>query len=79
MAKKKQWTRRCRKTNEDGSVPSLTQLCLLSLADNMKEVWVKDYADKYLDQYSFRYIMGPFNLLRESFTVLIVNKLVSVS
>ncbi|CAB1451244.1 unnamed protein product [Pleuronectes platessa] len=34
-----------------------------SLADNMKDVWVKDYADKYLDQYSFRHIMGPFNLL----------------
>ena len=55
----------CRKTDEDGSVLSLTRLCLLSLADNMKDVWVKDYADNYLDNYSFRYIMGPFNLLRE--------------
>lgn len=54
-----------RKTDEDGSVLSLTRLCLLSLADNMKEVWVKDYADNYLDHYSFRHIMGPFNLLRE--------------
>ncbi|XP_059193250.1 uncharacterized protein si:ch211-214j8.12 isoform X2 [Centropristis striata] len=53
----------CVKTDEDGSVLSLTRLCLLSLADNMKEVWVKDYADNYLDHYSFRYIMGPFNLL----------------
>ncbi|XP_035021576.2 uncharacterized protein si:ch211-214j8.12 [Hippoglossus stenolepis] len=51
------------RTDEDGSVLSLTRLCLLSLADNMKDVWVKDYADKYLDQYSFRHIMGPFNLL----------------
>lgn len=53
----------CRKTEEDGSVLPLTRLCLLSLADNMKDVWVKDYADNYLDNYSFRYIMGPFNLL----------------
>ncbi|TNN74290.1 hypothetical protein EYF80_015533 [Liparis tanakae] len=29
----------------------------------MKEVWAKDYADNYLDHYSFRYIMGPFNML----------------
>lgn len=56
---------RSRKTGEGGSVLSLTRLCLLSLADNMKEVWVKDYADNYLDHYSFRHIMGPFNLLRE--------------
>uniref|UniRef100_A0A1A7WHB6 Si:ch211-214j8.12 n=1 Tax=Iconisemion striatum TaxID=60296 RepID=A0A1A7WHB6_9TELE len=33
------------------------------MADNMKDVWVKDYADNYLDQYTFRYIMGPFNVL----------------
>lgn len=51
--------------DDEGSVLSLTQLCLLSLADNMKQVWVKDYADNYLDHYSFRYIMGPFNLLRK--------------
>uniref|UniRef100_A0A8C9ZG62 Si:ch211-214j8.12 n=1 Tax=Sander lucioperca TaxID=283035 RepID=A0A8C9ZG62_SANLU len=51
------------KTDEDVSVLSLTRLCLLSLADNMTEVWTKDYADNYLDHYSFRYIMGPFNLL----------------
>uniref|UniRef100_A0A3B4V6K7 Si:ch211-214j8.12 n=1 Tax=Seriola dumerili TaxID=41447 RepID=A0A3B4V6K7_SERDU len=59
----KKWMGSCRKTDEDGSIPSLTRLCLLSLADNMKEVWVKDYADNYLDQYSFRHIMGPFSLL----------------
>ncbi|KAK5871580.1 hypothetical protein PBY51_004454 [Eleginops maclovinus] len=59
----KEWMGSCRKTDEDGSVFSLTRLCLLSLADNMKEVWVKDYADNYLDHYSFRFIMGPFNVL----------------
>lgn len=60
-----EWMGRCGKTDEDGSILSLTRLCLLSLADNMKEVWVKDYAENYLDRYSFRHIMGPFNLLRE--------------
>ncbi|XP_061753379.1 uncharacterized protein si:ch211-214j8.12 isoform X2 [Nerophis ophidion] len=52
---------RSRVTDED--VPSLTRLCLLSLADNMKEVWAEDYASNYLDHYSFSYIMGPFNFL----------------
>lgn len=60
-----EWMGSCGKTDEDGSVLSLTRLCLLNLADNMKEVWVKDYADNYLDHYFFRHIMGPFNLLRE--------------
>lgn len=50
-------------TDGDGSVPSLTRLCLLSLADHMKDFWAKDYADNYMDQYFFRYIMGPFNSL----------------
>lgn len=63
------WKGSCGRTDEDGSIPSLMRLCLLSLADNMKEVWVKDYADNYLDQYSFRHIMGPFNFLRESVRV----------
>uniref|UniRef100_A0A672J927 Uncharacterized LOC115398651 n=1 Tax=Salarias fasciatus TaxID=181472 RepID=A0A672J927_SALFA len=58
-----EWMKTSRRPDEDGSVLSLTRLCMLSVADNMKEVWVKDYADKYLDQYSFRHIMGPFNLL----------------
>ncbi|KAM4746718.1 uncharacterized protein FYW61_021655 [Anableps anableps] len=53
----------CWKTHDDDPVLSLTRLCLLSLADNMKDLWVKDYADNYLDHYSFRYIMGPFNPL----------------
>lgn len=56
----------CGETDDGGSVPPLARMCLRSLADNMKDVWVKDYADHYLDQYSFRHIMGPFNLLRES-------------
>ncbi|KAJ8006010.1 hypothetical protein DPEC_G00123820 [Dallia pectoralis] len=42
---------------------SLTQLCLWNLVENMKDVWVKDYVDNYMDQYFFRHIMGPFNLL----------------
>ncbi|KAM8885715.1 uncharacterized protein AB9W97_013195 [Spinachia spinachia] len=58
-----EWLGSCGKTDENGHVLSLARLCLLSLADNMKEVWAKDYADNYLDRYSFRYIMGPFNLL----------------
>ncbi|GLD75340.1 uncharacterized protein AKAME5_002667400 [Lates japonicus] len=61
--RKMKWKGSCGRTDEDGSIPSLMRLCLLSLADNMKEVWVKDYADNYLDQYSFRHIMGPFNFL----------------
>ncbi|XP_051923376.1 uncharacterized protein si:ch211-214j8.12 [Hippocampus zosterae] len=56
-------TRSSRVMDEDDSVPTLTRLCLLSLADNMNKVWVKDYADNYMDHYSFRHIMGPFNLL----------------
>lgn len=61
--RKMEWMESCRKTDEDGSVLSLARLCLLSLADNMKDVWVKDYADNYLDHYFFRHIMGPFSLL----------------
>ncbi|XP_058491083.1 uncharacterized protein LOC131463412 [Solea solea] len=62
--KRMKWKGSKRKRDEDdNALPSLTELCLFSLADNMKEVWVKDYADKYLDRYSFRHIMGPFNLL----------------
>ncbi|XP_077417541.1 uncharacterized protein LOC144048924 [Vanacampus margaritifer] len=56
-------TRRGGMTDEDDSVPSLTRLCLLSLADNMKKLWVKDYTDNYMDHYCFRHIMGPFNVL----------------
>lgn len=52
--------------DEDGFVLPLSKLCLLSLADNMKTVWVKDYEENYLDRYHFKHIMGPFNVLRES-------------
>uniref|UniRef100_A0A1A8J3A9 Si:ch211-214j8.12 n=2 Tax=Nothobranchius kuhntae TaxID=321403 RepID=A0A1A8J3A9_NOTKU len=52
-----------RRAQDDSSVFSLKCLCLSNVADNMKDVWVKDYADNYLDQYTFRYIMGPFNIL----------------
>ncbi|XP_016137293.1 uncharacterized protein [Sinocyclocheilus grahami] len=49
---------------EDEDKPStLTGLCLQSLAENMKEMWAKDYAQKYMDQYFFRYVMGPFSSL----------------
>ena len=51
---------------KDGAIASLGQLCLRSLAENMKTLWVKDYAENYMDQYNFRHIMGPFSELRES-------------
>ncbi|XP_060893870.1 uncharacterized protein si:ch211-214j8.12 isoform X1 [Labrus mixtus] len=76
--KPRQRRMRNRKTDEDGSVLSLTRLCLLSLADNMNDVWAKDYADNYLDHYFFRHIMGPFNLLSgervEELTHLLCNR-----
>ncbi|XP_072289619.1 uncharacterized protein [Eucyclogobius newberryi] len=57
------WMNGSSTTDEEGGALSLTRLCLLSLADNMNTVWVKDYADKYLNHYLFRHIMGPFNVL----------------
>lgn len=48
--------------NEDRP-STLIGLCLQSLAENMKDMWVKDYAQKYMDQYFFRYVMGPFSSL----------------
>ncbi|KAJ8414838.1 hypothetical protein AAFF_G00023610 [Aldrovandia affinis] len=48
---------------KEGGCGSLTRLCLWSLSENMTDVWTKDYTEKYMDQYSFRYIMGPFNML----------------
>ncbi|CAJ1068580.1 uncharacterized protein LOC110001674 isoform X1 [Xyrichtys novacula] len=79
QSKKRRYrTKSCSMLDEEGSVLSLTHLCLLSLADNMKDVWAKDYADNYLDQYSFRHIMGPFNLLPgelvEELTLLLCNR-----
>lgn len=46
-------------------MPALGSLCLQSLAQHMQSVWVKDYSENYLDEYQFRYIMGPFNDLGE--------------
>lgn len=46
-------------------VASLSSLCLGSVAQHMQGVWVKDYSENYLDEYHFRYIMGPFNELGE--------------
>nr|XP_025973867.1 uncharacterized protein LOC112993993 [Dromaius novaehollandiae] len=43
------------------AVPALRGLCLRSLAGHMQSVWVRDYSDRYLDEYQFRYVMGPFN------------------
>ncbi|XP_023692411.1 uncharacterized protein [Paramormyrops kingsleyae] len=51
------------KRENDGDCSSLIRLCLWSLVENMKDVWTKDYAKMYMDQYSFRYIIGPFNIL----------------
>ncbi|XP_063051537.1 uncharacterized protein LOC134446163 [Engraulis encrasicolus] len=42
---------------------TLTSLCLVNIVKNMNNVWAQDYAQNYMDQYFFRYIMGPFNPL----------------
>ncbi|XP_033017043.1 uncharacterized protein LOC117053435 [Lacerta agilis] len=47
-------------------VQPLQRLCLENVAGNMSCLWLKDYADKYLDEYHFRYIMGPFSELAGS-------------
>ncbi|XP_056313766.1 uncharacterized protein si:ch211-214j8.12 [Danio aesculapii] len=60
----KKCQRKKKPRTEDEEKPStLIGLCLQSLAENMKELWAKDYSQKYMDQYFFRYIMGPFSLL----------------
>ncbi|XP_063192477.1 uncharacterized protein LOC134516332 isoform X3 [Chroicocephalus ridibundus] len=46
-------------------VPALGSLCLQSLARHMQSIWVKDYSENYLDEYQFRFVMGPFNDLGE--------------
>lgn len=58
-AARKRW-----KEEEEGCVQSLSQLCLWSVADNMTGLWVKDYAENYLDKYDFRHVMGPFDVLQ---------------
>ncbi|XP_048833716.1 uncharacterized protein si:ch211-214j8.12 isoform X2 [Brienomyrus brachyistius] len=60
--KKKRKSRQGDRENE-GDCSSLIRLCLWSLVENMKDVWTKDYTEKYMDQYSFRYIIGPFDML----------------
>ncbi|XP_037244840.1 uncharacterized protein LOC119148575 [Falco rusticolus] len=47
-------------------VPALGSLCLQSLAQHMQSIWVKDYSENYLDEYQFRFVMGPFNDLAGS-------------
>ncbi|KAK2845876.1 hypothetical protein Q7C36_010730 [Tachysurus vachellii] len=59
---KKYYQCQCDEEEEDEPL-SLQRLCLFSLAENMKDIWTQDYAHKYMDQYFFRYIMGPFSLL----------------
>ncbi|XP_075049759.1 uncharacterized protein LOC142109488 [Mixophyes fleayi] len=44
-------------------MPTLTRMCLQSIAENMQSVWVTDYTDKYMEEYNFMYIEGPFNQL----------------
>lgn len=47
-------------------MPALGSLCLQSLARHMQSIWVKDYSENYLDEYQFRFVMGPFNDLGET-------------
>ncbi|XP_077672232.1 uncharacterized protein LOC144264367 [Eretmochelys imbricata] len=44
-------------------VAPLSSLCLGNVARHMQGVWVKDYSENYLDEFQFRYVMGPFNEL----------------
>lgn len=52
------------------ALPTLTTLCLQSLAQHMQSLWAKDYSDNYLDEYEFRFVVGPFNDLGEVWGVL---------
>ncbi|KAL4623189.1 hypothetical protein GN956_G19372 [Arapaima gigas] len=61
--KKKRRKARWVEMQAEGRTPSLATLCLWNLVENMKDFWTRDYAENYMDQYSFRYIMGPFNVL----------------
>ncbi|XP_047005608.1 uncharacterized protein si:ch211-214j8.12 [Ictalurus punctatus] len=60
--KRKSHQYECDEEDED-EPSSLRRLCVFSLAENMKDVWTQDYANNYMDQYFFRYVMGPFSLL----------------
>uniref|UniRef100_A0A8C8S5A7 Uncharacterized protein n=1 Tax=Pelusios castaneus TaxID=367368 RepID=A0A8C8S5A7_9SAUR len=48
------------------AVALLSRLCLENMATHMQSVWVKDYSENYLDEYQFRYLLGPFNELAGS-------------
>ncbi|XP_021382531.1 uncharacterized protein LOC110468728 [Lonchura striata] len=43
------------------AVPALTTLCLQNLAQHMQSLWAKHYTDNRLDEYDFRFLVGPFN------------------
>ncbi|XP_053110557.1 uncharacterized protein LOC128326851 [Hemicordylus capensis] len=45
------------------SVLPLQRLCLENVAEHMQPIWAKDYTDRYLDEYHFRFLMGPFSEL----------------
>ncbi|XP_063781587.1 uncharacterized protein LOC134931802 [Pseudophryne corroboree] len=45
------------------SMSTLARMCLQSIAENMQSLWVTDYAEKYMEEYSFMYVEGPFNQL----------------
>ncbi|XP_075711449.1 uncharacterized protein LOC142748220 [Rhinoderma darwinii] len=49
--------------SQSSDVVSLTSLCLQNIAENMQSVWMTDYTDKYMEDYNFMYIEGPFNQL----------------
>ncbi|XP_054059657.1 uncharacterized protein LOC128910458 isoform X1 [Rissa tridactyla] len=59
------WSRRSQMPRRK-EVPVLGSLCLQSLARHMQSIWVKDYSENYLDEYQFRFVMGPFNDLGET-------------
>ncbi|MEE6511964.1 hypothetical protein FKM82_018865 [Ascaphus truei] len=42
---------------------SLASACLQNIAHNMQSIWVKDYAENYMEKYNFLYVEGPFNQL----------------
>ncbi|KAE8628453.1 hypothetical protein XENTR_v10000022 [Xenopus tropicalis] len=42
---------------------TLADLCLQNIAENMQSLWLKDYTEKYMEEYNFMYIEGPFNQL----------------
>ncbi|XP_062349239.1 uncharacterized protein LOC134044158 isoform X2 [Cinclus cinclus] len=47
----------------EGSRPGAAGACreLRNLAQHMQSFWAKDYSDNYLDEYKFRFLVGPFN------------------